>query len=85
MAWFDWYILVGMGGLFIIIGIFGFFWAKFEERSYYDNIAYRPDVREFLDRLPWRPEPHAIVVGSRIAVILGIFMLIFGFAYWMWW
>jgi hypothetical protein len=84
MAWFDWYTLVGMGGLFVVLGIVGFFWGSYEERSYYDNIANRPDVREFLDRLPWRPEPHAIIIGARIAVIVGVFMLLVGGGYWLW-
>ena len=66
MAWFDWYTLVGMGGLFVVLGIVGFFWGSYEERSYYDNIANRPDVREFLDRLSWRPEPHAIIIGAAL-------------------
>lgn len=84
MPWFDWYFLVGLGGLFIILGVIGFFWAKHEESSYYDNIASRPDVREFLDHLPWRPEPHAIVIGSRIIIVVGFCMLIFGGVYWLW-
>lgn len=84
MAWFDWYILAGMGGFFILLGALGIWWGRYEERTYYDTIANRPDVREFLERLPWRPEPHAIRVGSRIVIIVGVFMLIFGGVYWLW-
>jgi hypothetical protein len=80
---FDWYTLVGMGGFFILLGIIGFLWGRYEERTYYDSIAGRPDVREFLDHLPWRPEPHAIIVGARIATIVGLALLIFGGAYWL--
>lgn len=84
MAWFDWYTLLGMGAFFILVGIVGIAWGKHEESSYYDTISNRPDVREFLDHLPWRPEPHAIIVGSRIAITIGIFLLIFGGVYWIW-
>ena len=84
MRWFDWYTLLGLGGFFILLGIIGFAWGRHEESSYYDNIANRPDVREFLDHLPWRPEPHAIVVGGRICIAIGVFMLLFGGAFWLW-
>jgi hypothetical protein len=85
MPWLDWYTLVGMGGFFMLLGIVGFFWGRYEERTYYDAIANRPDVREFLDHLPWRPEPHAIIIGARIAITVGIFLIVFGGAYWLWW
>jgi len=81
VPWFDWYILVGMGRSsysWVLSALPG---GRYEERSYYDNIANRPDVREFLDHFPWRPEPHAIIIGSRIVIIVGIFMLIFGAVY----
>jgi hypothetical protein len=84
VPWFDWYTLVGMGAFFILLGTIGIFWGRHEEQSYYDNIANRPDVREFLDHMPWRPEPHAIIIGGRICIIVGIFLLIFGAVYWIW-
>ena len=84
MPWFDWYTLVGMGGLFMILGVVGYLWGSYEERSYYENIADRPDVREFLDHLPWRPEPHAIIIGARISILVGVFLLFCGGAYWLW-
>lgn len=84
MRWFDWYTLLGLGGLFFLLGILGIIWGRHEETSYYDSIANRPDVREFLDHLPWRPEPHAIVVGGRICIAIGIFLLLFGLGWWIW-
>ncbi len=84
MPWLDWYTLLGMGGFFVLLGIVGILWANYEERSYYDAIADRPDVREFLEHLPWRPEPHAIKVGSRIIMIVGIFCLIMALVFWIW-
>ena len=83
MGWFDWYTLVAMGGFVVLLGIVGFIWGRWEERSYYDAIADRPDVREFLDHLPWRPEPHAIVVGGRICIAIGVFLLLFGGVWWL--
>lgn len=84
MPWFDWYTIVGMGGFFVLLGIAGFLWGRYEERSYYEGIANRPDVREFMDHLPWRPEPHALVIGGRIAIAIGVFLFVFGGVYWLW-
>jgi hypothetical protein len=85
MPWFDWYILVGLGGFFILLGLLGIFWGRHEEKSYYDAIATRPDVREFVEHLPWRPEPQALKVGGRIAIAVGVVLLLMGGAYWLWW
>jgi hypothetical protein len=85
MSWLDWYILVGLGGFFILLGILSIIWGRSEEKSYYEAIAQRRDVREFLEHLPFRPEPHALKVGGRIAIAVGIVCLIFGAIYWFLW
>ncbi len=85
MSWLDWYILVGLGGFFILLGILSIIWGRSEEKSYYEAIAQRRDVREFLEHLPFRPEPHALKVGGRIAITVGIVCLIFGAMYWFPW
>ena len=84
MPWLDWYTLLAIGGAFVILGVLAILWGNHEERSYYDNIANRPDVREFLEHLPWRPEPHALRVGGSIAVIVGVFCLIMALVFWLW-
>ncbi len=77
MSWFDWYVPLIIGGLFLILGVVAILWGRHEESSYYDAIADRPDVREFLEHLPWRPEPHALIIGGRIAIAVGLFCVIF--------
>ena len=77
MSWFDWYVPLILGGVFLILGVVGILWGNYEESSYYDAIADRPDVREFLEHLPWRPEPHALKVGGRILIAVGLFCVIF--------
>ncbi len=37
-------ILIGVGGLFLVIGILMYTWGKREEDSYYGEIAKRPEI-----------------------------------------
>ena len=77
-------ILMGMGGLFIILGLASVFWGKSEEKSYYDSISTRTDVREFLEHWPQRPEPGALKIGGWIAIAVGLLMLAMGGAFLLW-
>ncbi|MFC2044657.1 hypothetical protein ACFLT8_05655 [Chloroflexota bacterium] len=78
MPRFDWFILMGMGGLFILLGIGGILWGRSEERRYYHSISSRFDVREFLEQQPETPEPKALKIGGWIAIAVGLVMLIMG-------
>ena len=80
----DSFILIGMGGVFILLGIIAFFWGKREEKSYYNSIASRHDVREFLEHNPERPEPGALKIGGWIALAIGLIMLVIGGAFLLW-
>jgi len=81
----DWVIILGVGGLFLLIGIAAYIWGRSEEKSYYDSMpARRFDVREFLEHSPFRPEPEALKIGGRIAVTIGLLMLLAGGALWLW-
>lgn len=74
----DWFILMGMGGLFILLGLVALFWGKSEEKSYYDSLSTRSDLREFLEQRPEHAQPVALKVGGWIAVAVGLFMLAMG-------
>jgi len=80
----DCFILMGMGGLFILLGLATIFWGGKEEKSYYNAISTRPDAREFLEHQPERPEPGALKIGGRIAIIIGLLMVTMGGAFWLW-
>ena len=80
----DCFILMGMGGLFVILGIASLIWGKGEEKSYYDALSTRPDVREFVEHEPERPEPGALKIGGWIAITIGLFMAVIGGALWLW-
>lgn len=74
----DLWVLMGMGGLFGLLGLAAIIWGKSEEKSYYDSLSARPDTREFLEHRPQRPQLGALKIGGRIAVAIGLLMLVMG-------
>ncbi|MFC2013592.1 hypothetical protein ACFLU8_01740 [Chloroflexota bacterium] len=80
----DYFILMGMGGVFIILGIIAFFWGRDEEKGYYDSFVSSADVREFLEHGPERPGLGALQVGGWIAISIGLSMIIAGSALLLW-
>ena len=75
----DYFILVGMGGFFTLLGLATLICGRAEERGYYD-LATRTDMKEFLER----PEPSGLKIGGRIAIAIGLFMLALGGGLWLW-
>ncbi len=80
----DWLILMGMGVLFVLLGLATFIRGKREERSYYNSISTHPDMREFLEHQPERPEPGALKIGGWLAMAIGLLMLALGGAFSLW-
>jgi CHASE3 domain sensor protein len=74
----EWLTLLGMGAVFVLLGIGATLWGRREENGYYDALATRFDVREFLSHWPPRIEPKALKIGGSIAIILGVLLLIAG-------
>ena len=80
----DSFILMGVGGLFILLGLAALLWGKREEKGYYDSLYTRTDVKEFLEHTPERPEPGALKIGGWIAIAIGLVMLALGGAFLLW-
>ncbi len=83
----DWFVLMGIGGLFILLGLGAIIWGKSEEKSYYDSLSSRPDnadKREFLEHWPQRPQFEALKIGGWIAIAIGVLMIVMGGAFWLW-
>ena len=78
------FILMSLGGVFTILGLAALFWGRREQKVYYDSIATRRDVREFMEHQPSRPEPGALKIGGWIAIAIGLIMLAMGGAFWLW-
>ena len=85
MPQWNYIILMGMGGLFILLGVAATIWGRREEKGYYDSLAARrTDVREFLEHSPERPEPGALKIGGWIAIAVGLLMIAMGGGFWLW-
>jgi hypothetical protein len=80
----DLFLLVGMGGAFILLGIVAILWGRREEKGYYNSLTARSDAREFLEHWPRRPQFGAITVGGWIAVAIGVVMAVMGSAFYLW-
>jgi hypothetical protein len=83
MPYSDCFIIMGIGGVFIILGLLGIFWGRHEEKSYFDALAGRPDMREFMEHWPERPQTGAVKIGGWIAVAIGLIMLVVGIVLWL--
>jgi len=80
----DHFIMMGIGGFFILLGIILILWGRGEAKGYYDSLATRPDVREFLERWPQRPRLGAMRIGGWIALAVGLVLAATGGAFWFW-
>ena len=75
---------MGMGGFFVVLGIGALFWGRNEEQDYYDGLASRTDVREYLEHLPERPSLGALRIGGWLLISLGLLMIAAGGAMLLW-
>ena len=80
----DLFVLMGMGGLFIFLGLTAIIWGRSEEKSYYDSLSTRTDTREFLKHWPQRPQFGALKIGGLIAIAIGTPMIVIGGALLLW-
>lgn len=79
----DWYILMIVGGVFIVLGIIGIIWGRYEEKRIFDALAQQPDLREFSLKHVESPQPGALKTGGWIAIALGVLMLVVGIIFWL--
>ena len=84
MPSYDYFIMMGLGGVFLILGLGAIFWGRSEERDYYDSFVTRTDVREYFEHWPQRPGLGALKVGGWIAFSIGLLMIIAGGALLLW-
>lgn len=75
--------MVVMGVGFIVLGAFAVYWGRREEKHYYDALASRQDLHEYVAHSPKRPEFGALQIGGVISVALGIVLFIIATVVWL--
>jgi len=80
----EWQIALGLGALFLILGIALIVGGRKEEKGYYDGIVGHEDVREFMAHDPERAEPGALKVGGWISLATGLVMMVLSGAMLIW-
>jgi len=75
---------VGIGGFFVILGVVALIWDRREEKSYYNGLTERTDVREYLEHWPERPRVGAGKIGGWISLAVGLVLAAVGGAWWFW-
>ncbi len=79
----DWFMLMGAGGVFALLGLGAIIWDKVEQKDYYDSLAARRDMREYLEHSPGRPELGALKIGGWIAIAIGLALIVMGSVFWI--
>lgn len=80
----DHFIFMGVGGIFVILGIILVSLGRGEAKGYYDSLSTRPDVREYLEHWPQRPRVGAVKIGGWISLAVGLVLAAVGGALWLW-
>lgn len=86
MPYPDSFIIMVMGGVFLVIGVAVFFWGRRRQKDYYNSLSTRIDVKEFIQRAPERPEHSSVKIGGWVSIIVGLVLLGIGgsLRYWGW-
>ncbi len=80
----SWYVLVIVGGVFVVLGIGGLVWGWYEEKRLFEELAAKPDLREFSLKHIDSPQPGALKIGGWIAVAVGVITAAVGLVFWLW-
>lgn len=80
----EYIIPMGIGGFFVLLGIILVALGRGEEKSYYDSLASRPDVREFMEHWPERPRVGAVKIGGWVSLAVGLVTIAISGALWLW-
>jgi hypothetical protein len=76
--------ILGLGVVFILLGVVFTLWSKRERNKYYNSIILtKRDVKEFMTHDPERPWLSAWNIGGTISLIIGIILAIAGGVLWL--
>ena len=74
----DSFIMIGIGGFFLLLSLFALWWARSEQHGVNNALSRRSDLKEFVSGGPMRLGPEAIRIGWRLLFTVGLVVLITG-------
>jgi len=80
----DSYIVMGIGGLFVLLGVIIMLWAKHKQKDYGDVLSRREELRSFLGYWPDLILPSELRVGGWVSVVVGVALIILGIVLLVW-
>jgi hypothetical protein len=78
----DYLIMMGIGGLFVVLGSVSVVWGRIREKSCGASLSGRHDVREYMEG-EWKPQFESVKIAGWIAITIGILLLALGGAFWL--
>jgi len=79
----DYFIMMGIGGLFTILGLVSIVWGRIRKKRCNDSLLTRTDVRSYLEG-EFEPEFESLKIGGWIAIAIGLVLLAMGGGFWLW-
>ncbi len=79
----EWFVLMIVGGAFLVLGIITIIWGRYEEKRLLEALADKRDLREFTVSHIENPQPGALKIGGWIAISVGVLMLAVGIIFWL--
>jgi hypothetical protein len=80
----NWFVLVIVGGVFLVLGVAGLVWGWYEEKQLFEALASQRDLREFSLKHVETPQPGALKIGGWIAIAVGVLTAVVGLIFWLW-
>jgi hypothetical protein len=72
---FNYFIPIGIGGLFTIVGLVMVVWGRRGEKKYSESLSSRTDMKEFLEQWPKHFGYDSVKLGGLIFIAVGVVLL----------
>jgi hypothetical protein len=80
----DFWIMMLIGGVFIILGAGILLWGRREEKEICQTMTNRIDVRRYMEHKSEISQSWGFKVGGIITIVIGSALLVMGGVFWLW-
>ncbi len=80
----DSYIVMGIGALFVFLGLIVLLWARQKAKGYGDVLSRREELRSFLGYWPDFILPSELRTGGWVSIFIGAALIILGIVLLFW-